>query len=214
MGWERLWSGTGCLWGLLRLIVIGGGFCLAVYIVSLIGEGWELLKRAHPFLGQPIPKLGGDLIDWGMFVVVILYLARGLPDTVCSSVFFLFVAKLVGTALVMERWKDRTPSITGAPTQKVQTESSNGFDAPTETNVTTLRSIPYDAYLKTEHWARMREKALDYAGHRCQLCYSASEPLHVHHRTYDRLGRELLSDLVVLCEDCHERFHIPDVREQ
>jgi hypothetical protein len=29
--------------------------------------------------------------------------------------------------------------------------------------------------------------------------------LHMHHRTYERLGAELPSDLQVLCRPCHER---------
>jgi len=29
----------------------------------------------------------------------------------------------------------------------------------------------------------------------------------VHHRTYERLGRELAGDLVVLCSACHRRHH-------
>jgi len=31
--------------------------------------------------------------------------------------------------------------------------------------------------------------------------------LHVHHLTYDNLGRELDDDLIVLCNDCHKQVH-------
>lgn len=67
-------------------------------------------------------------------------------------------------------------------------------------------AMPYREYLKTDHWQCIRQKALDAAEHRCQLCYSAYR-LEVHHRTYHRLGSELLSDLTVLCSDCHGWFH-------
>jgi 5-methylcytosine-specific restriction endonuclease McrA len=64
----------------------------------------------------------------------------------------------------------------------------------------------YQTYLRSEHWQTMRRLALEYAENSCQLCCSPS-PLHVHHRSYERLGREKLSDLIVLCEGCHRRFH-------
>lgn len=69
------------------------------------------------------------------------------------------------------------------------------------------RAMPYDEYLKTEHWQTLREKALKRAGHRCQLCNTSLGSLHVHHRTYERRGRESLRDLIVLCADCHAMFH-------
>jgi hypothetical protein len=34
-----------------------------------------------------------------------------------------------------------------------------------------------------------------------------TDELEVHHRTYDNLGAELVSDLVVLCHSCHELHH-------
>ncbi len=64
----------------------------------------------------------------------------------------------------------------------------------------------YDAYLKTEHWQKMRTLALDRALQRCQVCNSP-DALDVHHRTYDRLGHELPEDLTVLCGRCHTLFH-------
>lgn len=67
-------------------------------------------------------------------------------------------------------------------------------------------NMPYDEYLQTEHWRTTRSKALKRAQMRCQLCNSKKK-LHVHHRTYERLGRELQSDLIALCKACHEKFH-------
>ena len=31
--------------------------------------------------------------------------------------------------------------------------------------------------------------------------------LHVHHLTYDRVGQEADSDLLVLCFQCHQKAH-------
>lgn len=64
----------------------------------------------------------------------------------------------------------------------------------------------YAQYLKTPHWATVRDRALAYAEQRCQLCYS-SKDVQVHHRTYDRLGHERPADLTVLCKACHEKHH-------
>lgn len=64
----------------------------------------------------------------------------------------------------------------------------------------------YAEYRKGEHWQRMRERALERAEWRCQLCNSATS-LDVHHRTYERLGAERVADLTVLCRGCHEQFH-------
>jgi len=69
-----------------------------------------------------------------------------------------------------------------------------------------LRKIPYREYLQTEHWQKVRDYALERAEHRCQVC-NASGELHTHHRTYDRRGEEMPSDVIVLCAGCHKLFH-------
>jgi hypothetical protein len=67
--------------------------------------------------------------------------------------------------------------------------------------------VTYAEYLQTPHWRSLRAWALERAGNRCQLCGSAKE-LEVHHNTYERLGCEWPSDLVVLCDPCHERHSL------
>lgn len=69
------------------------------------------------------------------------------------------------------------------------------------------RTANYNTYLRSPEWRRTRELALDYYGDRCCLC-NATTALQVHHRTYERLGRERLADLTVLCDTCHERHHL------
>jgi hypothetical protein len=64
----------------------------------------------------------------------------------------------------------------------------------------------YLAYLQSEAWKIRRAWKLDRAGHRCQIC-NAKGALHVHHRTYERVGNEREDDLTVLCGDCHALFH-------
>lgn len=63
-----------------------------------------------------------------------------------------------------------------------------------------------EVYLKSDHWRAVRKRALERACGRCQVCNAASK-LDVHHRTYERLGKEEDGDLTVLCRDCHDLFH-------
>lgn len=73
-------------------------------------------------------------------------------------------------------------------------------------HVTLLRTMPYRDYLKTPHWKATRQRALERADRRCQLCNS-TDHLEVHHRTYERRGCERADDLTVLCARCHSKFH-------
>jgi 5-methylcytosine-specific restriction endonuclease McrA len=69
-------------------------------------------------------------------------------------------------------------------------------------------AVSYQEYLHTDHWGSIRRNALEAADRRCQLCNATDQILDVHHRTYERLGKEKLSDLIVLCRSCHERHHL------
>ncbi len=69
-----------------------------------------------------------------------------------------------------------------------------------------LAELPYEQYLQTPHWQLLRRLAKEAAGYRCQVC-NGQGVLDVHHRTYERRGRERLSDLTVLCRDCHSGHH-------
>lgn len=64
----------------------------------------------------------------------------------------------------------------------------------------------YKAYLKSPEWKEKRERVLEFWDYGCATC-SSKVDLHVHHRTYIRVGEERLTDLIVLCEICHEKFH-------
>lgn len=67
-------------------------------------------------------------------------------------------------------------------------------------------SAQYAVYLQSPHWLAIREWAKQRAQYKCLICNMGGK-LHVHHRTYERVGCELPDDLVVLCEDCHNKFH-------
>lgn len=73
--------------------------------------------------------------------------------------------------------------------------------------LTGLRELPYRKYLRTPEWRRTRAAALLRANHCCSLDVTHTEGLEVHHRTYERLGEELASDVIVLCRECHRLHH-------
>lgn len=62
----------------------------------------------------------------------------------------------------------------------------------------------YKAYLKSDKWKKKREQVFSHYGKRCYACRKPARILHVHHLTYERLGRELMSDLLPLCVPCHK----------
>lgn len=69
-------------------------------------------------------------------------------------------------------------------------------------------SVDYHEYLMSPEWKEKAKKAKASVGYRCQVCNVEGDDgsLHAHHRTYERLGHELDSDITVLCADCHELF--------
>jgi hypothetical protein len=73
----------------------------------------------------------------------------------------------------------------------------------------------YQAYLASQHWADLKSRF--YASKLCSrsergrpccvACRRDDVRLSVHHRTYRRLGREWLMDLMVVCDSCHDTCH-------
>ena len=64
----------------------------------------------------------------------------------------------------------------------------------------------YLAYLNSQKWAELRNKALERDEYHCSICGNPNN-LEVHHLKYpDTLGTEPLSDLMTLCRDCHKRL--------
>jgi hypothetical protein len=79
-------------------------------------------------------------------------------------------------------------------------------------------------YLYSPHWRAFRELALDAQKKRlgrniCERCSTDtserfSHELHIHHRTYERLGEERLEDVEILCRECHDKIHLRDPRSR
>lgn len=68
-----------------------------------------------------------------------------------------------------------------------------------------LREMPYGEFLKTAHWAAVRESVLRAARWTCRLC--GKRAWQAHHLTYERLGNEAPGDVAALCGDCHKIWH-------
>jgi 5-methylcytosine-specific restriction endonuclease McrA len=64
----------------------------------------------------------------------------------------------------------------------------------------------YETYLQSDDWRNIRKRVIERENGLCQGC--RMNPIsQVHHRNYDRLGSELLTDLYGYCETCHKKAH-------
>lgn len=68
--------------------------------------------------------------------------------------------------------------------------------------------MSYKMYLSTPYWQLVSLLAKRKANYKCQLC-GGSNNLNTHHRTYENKGMEInnMGDLIVLCQECHQKFH-------
>jgi 5-methylcytosine-specific restriction endonuclease McrA len=78
-------------------------------------------------------------------------------------------------------------------------------------------------YLLSPHWIAFRKLAFEAQRRRlgyncCEHCpqeeRSKEAKLQVHHLTYERLGSELLEDVIIICDGCHDKIHGRDVQNR
>lgn len=101
------------------------------------------------------------------------------------------------------KWK------TNVSTNQKFTDIQNGlFSSDLETVINYVNKMNYKDFLQTPYWKAVSEKKVRKAQYRCELCNSQGV-LNVHHRTYSHKGFEALhlEDLIVLCQNCHYKFH-------
>lgn len=93
----------------------------------------------------------------------------------------------------------------GDPTGQVSRATPN-WRAERYTRLLGLGFASYREYLESGHWqdTRRRYWASDQP-HDC-IC-GETEGLQLHHMTYQRIGREALTDLTPLCGRCHSMIH-------
>src|SRR5262245_6137567 len=61
-----------------------------------------------------------------------------------------------------------------------------------------------DLYRQSRPWAVRKRAVLARAGGRCERCLGAAPRLVIHHLNYIRRFREELTDLLAICEGCHD----------
>ena len=69
----------------------------------------------------------------------------------------------------------------------------------------------YSDYLASPHWLDVRERWKASNMFKGWVCHSfgciSDGRLSLHHWTYERMGREELTDLILVCDGCHRRIH-------
>ncbi len=75
-----------------------------------------------------------------------------------------------------------------------------------ESQIRRLGYATYDDYLRSPQWRDKR--AAYFASDRPQACVCGEKQrMCLHHMTYERVGEELLEDLIALCAGCHTLLH-------
>ena len=69
----------------------------------------------------------------------------------------------------------------------------------------------YDDYLGSAAWHRVKAHYRKLVIESCELC-GGEDSLDLHHRTYERVGEEIPSDLAWLCRKCHTMVHVLERR--
>ena len=70
----------------------------------------------------------------------------------------------------------------------------------------TLAPHEYRAYMASTAWARRKAAYFQMHGRFCIVC-GTTLGIHLHHLTYERLGRELDDDMRSMCEKHHAAVH-------
>ena len=75
-------------------------------------------------------------------------------------------------------------------------------------NFLVANRISYQDYLLSDHWKDVRRRFWASKLHNgsCFVC-SSKDKLQVHHKSYKRIGKEKMGDLILLCGKCHKETH-------
>ena len=78
----------------------------------------------------------------------------------------------------------------------------------------TTKKECYEKYLNSKHWRDLRKNIAYKQSNRCQICYKLiKKGYHIHHLTYDNIGNEKDTDLMFLCENCHNKIHNGKIKQ-
>ena len=62
----------------------------------------------------------------------------------------------------------------------------------------------YLLYRQSDAWQKKRSERLTLDG---GICACGLIAIHAHHKTYENIGKEPMTDLVSMCEACHNHVH-------
>jgi hypothetical protein len=84
--------------------------------------------------------------------------------------------------------------------------ATNHFGRGFSRRLRRLGFTSYAAYLRSDHWAEFRSAYR--ASNKPQFCIACyRKDYQLHHRSYSRIGCELMNDVIPLCSDCHKKVH-------
>lgn len=71
----------------------------------------------------------------------------------------------------------------------------------------------YKQYRDSKVWEDIKTQVKERDRYKCQSCGELNDnkfviPLHVHHKSYDRIYCEPIEDLQTLCSSCHQAQHV------
>ena len=164
---------------------------VTIFVVMAVAAIYGLWKA----IGHFGISVGGLLTVIVGYPILVMSLGI-LPWILCTSLF-----SSAGWIEEDDNYVEIAKKILGRLGDRLHRGSDQEWDAVPVFNV-----IEYPSYLVSEEWAERRAIMLNRADYHCQLCNSR-ESLQVHHKTYKRIGRERISDLLVLCSDCHAVQH-------
>ncbi len=91
--------------------------------------------------------------------------------------------------------------------EEIETLNSNEFyDLHYKWKTNSEPKTRYEEYHLSPEWKTLKTKVIKRAKYTCEGCGEADK-LEVHHLTYERIGEELMIDLVALCFVCHKKAH-------
>lgn len=67
--------------------------------------------------------------------------------------------------------------------------------------------MSYKNYLQGIHWQSVRKRFRNSKLSKCCYICGTIKNLNLHHKTYKRIGKEKLNDLIYLCQTHHYQTH-------
>lgn len=67
-------------------------------------------------------------------------------------------------------------------------------------------NFDHDRFIRSKRWIDRRDRYFSEHPKKCARC-DTQKRIHLHHKTYERVGAELNEDLTPLCELCHSIVH-------